>query len=184
MKTTIISLYGGPGTGKSTSAAFLYFALKSAGCNAELVREYVKDWAWEKRNISTYDQVYLLGKQARRETMLYGKVDWVVTDSPITMNAYYARAYCPPHISQAVEATVRGLCTQAEADGHRHVHVFLRRTKPYLAHGRYQDEAQARDIDVGVKDALLSLGVPFRECGTDTSALGALLDELVTPVQA
>jgi pantothenate kinase len=44
-KTTIINVYGGPGAGKSTSAAYLYYLLKVAGKNVELVREYVKDWA-------------------------------------------------------------------------------------------------------------------------------------------
>ena len=87
-KTTIINLYGGPGTGKSTSAAYFYYLLKAQGKNVELVREYVKDWAWEGRKISTYDQIYFLGKQVRRESMLYGKVDWIVTDSPIMMNLY------------------------------------------------------------------------------------------------
>lgn len=42
--------------------------------NAELVREYVKDWAWEGRKINVNDQIYFLGKQVRRETMLYGKL--------------------------------------------------------------------------------------------------------------
>jgi hypothetical protein len=73
--TRIINLYGGPGTGKSTSAAFLYYLLKNDNVNAELVREYVKDWAWEKRSINTYDQLYLLGKQIRKESLLYGKTD-------------------------------------------------------------------------------------------------------------
>jgi tRNA uridine 5-carbamoylmethylation protein Kti12 len=85
-KTTIINLYGGPGTGKSTSAAYLYYILKAEGHNVELVREYVKDWAWEGRQISTYDQIYFLGKQVRRESLLYGKVDWIITDSPVMMN--------------------------------------------------------------------------------------------------
>lgn len=73
-KTTIINLYGGPGAGKSTSAAFLYYLLKANGFNVELVREYVKDWAWEKRVITNYDQIYFLGKQVRRESLLYGIV--------------------------------------------------------------------------------------------------------------
>ena len=56
--TTIINLYGGPGAGKSTSASDLFVILKERGVNAELAREYVKRWAWERRGISPYDQFY------------------------------------------------------------------------------------------------------------------------------
>ncbi len=56
MKTTIINLYGGPGAGKSTSAAYLYYLLKCQQENVELVREYVKKWAWENRPCGVYDE--------------------------------------------------------------------------------------------------------------------------------
>src|SRR5256885_11799690 len=93
--TTIFDLYGGPGTGKSTSAALMYAMLKQKGVNSELVREYVKDWAWDDRKINTYDQLYLMGKQIRRESMLYGKVDAIVSDSPVMMGIYYSGRYSP-----------------------------------------------------------------------------------------
>jgi len=56
--TTVINLWGGPGTGKSTSAAHLFGMAKIAGVNAELVQEYVKSWAWEGRTIHSFDQLY------------------------------------------------------------------------------------------------------------------------------
>src|ERR1041385_3278977 len=101
-QTTIINLYGGPGSGKSTAAAFFYYLMKKDGLSVELVREYVKDWAYEKRGIGTYDQIYFLGKQTRRESMLYSKVDWIVTDSPVMMNLYYAQRYCPRQLAEGV----------------------------------------------------------------------------------
>lgn len=177
-KTTIINLYGGPGTGKSTSAAFLYYVLKSEGVNAELVREYVKDWAWEKRNISTYDQIYFLGKQVRRESLVYGKTSWIVTDSPVMMGAYYAREHCPVAISEGIRASTLSFYRQAMEDGHRHVHVFLERSKPYNPEGRYQTEEAAKSIDVGVRNFLSELRVPFVTCGTDEESLRRLLAEI------
>jgi hypothetical protein len=158
-KTTIINLYGGPGTGKSTSAAYLYYLLKAEGKNVELVREYVKDWAWEGRKISTYDQIYFLGKQVRRESMLYGKVDWIVTDSPVMMNLYYAQRYCTHILGEGVRAASLAFYRQAKEDGHEHVHVFLKRTKPYISEGRYQTEDEAREIDDGIKRVLKDLKI-------------------------
>ena len=176
--TTIINLYGGPGTGKSTSAAFLYYALKSRGHNAELVREYVKDWAWEGREISTYDQLYFLGKQARRESMLYGKVDWIVTDSPVMMGAYYAQLHCPQLLSEGVRSSTLALYRQAREDGHNHVHVFLRRSKPYVQAGRYQSEDEAKAIDAEVRRFLEGLKIPIISAGTGEEDLKFLLEKL------
>lgn len=181
MKTTIINLYGGPGTGKSTSAAELYAILKRQGKNVELVREYVKDWAWEKRHISTYDQIYFLGKQSRRESMLYGKVDYVVTDSPVLMGAYYAQLFCPLQVSEGVRTLTLAYYRQAAEDGHRHIHVFLKRSKPYVAAGRYQSEDEAKQVDVGVRRMLNDLRFPVVECETDEVALKELLADIKSP---
>jgi len=177
-KTTIINLYGGPGSGKSTSAAYFYYLLKTQGANVELVREYVKDWAWEKRDIKTYDQIYFLGKQVRRESMLYEKVDWVVTDSPVMMNLYYAQRYCPPSLSEGIRASTLSFYRQAMEDGHKHIHVLLHRNKPYQGEGRYQTEAEAREIDSGLRHLLDSLKVSIVESTPDESELMTVLQKI------
>lgn len=177
-KTTIINLYGGPGSGKSTSAAYLYYLLKTQGQNVELVREYVKDWAWEQRKISTYDQIYFLGKQVRRESMLYGKVDWIVTDSPVMMNSYYAQRYCSPSLSEGIRAATLSFYRQAAEDGHKHLHVMLQRNKPYLSEGRYQTEDEAREIDLGVKRLLNDLKFPIIESAPDEDKLLNVLNKI------
>lgn len=176
--SVVINLYGGPGTGKSTSAAYLFYLLKKQGKNAELVREYVKDWAWEGRKISTYDQIYLLGKQVRRESMLYGKVDYIVTDSPIMLGIYYAQEYSPLSVSEGVRNMTLAYYRQAAEDGHVHHHVFLERSKPYNPLGRFQTEDQAKEIDKGLSHMLTSLRQPIVRCGTQQEELDALLTTL------
>lgn len=176
--STIINLYGGPGTGKSTSAAYLFYLLKAQGKDTELVREYVKDWAWEGRSISTYDQIYLLGKQVRRESMLYNKVDFIVTDAPIMLGIYYASRFSPLSVSEGVRAMTLAYYRQAAEDGHIHHHVFLERTKPYNQAGRYQTEDQAKNIDNGLYGMLGDLRIPFNKCGTQREDLDNLLSTL------
>ena len=39
----IINLFGGPGTGKSTGAAYIFAKLKMCGVNCELITEFAKD---------------------------------------------------------------------------------------------------------------------------------------------
>jgi len=176
--TTIINLYGGPGTGKSTSAAYLYYLLKSSDRNTELVREYVKNWAWEDRKINTYDQLYFLGKQARYESMLYGKVDYIITDSPVLLGGFYAKKYCPDTIAAGINAATLAFYNQANKDGHRHKHIMLTRTKTYNPAGRYQSAEEAKNIDSEIHQYLHDMNINFIECKTDEVSLKQLVSQL------
>ena len=177
--TTIISMYGGPGAGKSTSAAYLYYLLKAAGESVELVREYVKAWAWEGRKINNYDAIYFLGKQVRHESMLFGKVKWIVTDSPIFMNLYYATLYCTPTITEGVKSAVLSFNKQTIEDGHKHHHVMLHRAHQYDPDGRYQTEAEALGIDVGVEKMLTDLNIDMFHCESSEDALKLMFEVIV-----
>lgn len=44
----VVNLFGEPGAGKSTGAAYIFSALKMHGINAELVTEYAKEKVWEE----------------------------------------------------------------------------------------------------------------------------------------
>lgn len=176
--TTVVNLYGGPGTGKSTSAAYLVYLMKANGLNVELVREYVKDWAWEGRKFNAYDQLYFMGKQLRKESMLYGKVDAIVTDSPVMLGVYYAKRFSPPSVAEGVRAATLAYYRQAAEDGHNHVHIFLRRTKVYNPLGRYQTEQEATDIDVDLLDFMPELGVHPYFSHTDERSLRQVLERV------
>jgi nicotinamide riboside kinase len=180
--TTIISLYGGPGAGKSTSAAYMYYLLKAAGENTELVREYVKDWAWEGRKIDTYDQIYFLGKQIHKESMLFSKVKYLVTDSPIFMNYYYASLYCTRRLAEGVKAAVLAFYEQTLEEGHKHHHILLHRTKPYVRDGRYQTEDEALAIDDGVERMLRLLKIPgVVHCNSSEEDLKNVWEKIIKP---
>lgn len=174
MKTNILSLYGAPSSGKSTQAARLYSKLKSQGKNAELVREYAKDWAWEQRNIGHFDQIYFFGKQVRRESLLLRKVEWVITDSPVIISLFYARKYCPPKIIAGLESVVKAYYDQVALDGHKHIHVLLERVAPYQPAGRFQTEEQANLIHLEMVEMLNELSVPYKICKGDDESVDIL----------
>ncbi len=175
--TKVINFYAGPGCGKSTSSAYCFAQLKQHGINSELVREYVKEWAWEGRKIGTYDQFYFLGKQIKKEAMVLGKVEIAITDSPVWLAAYYATTTSPPLLG--LDACVAGYYAQAARDGHEHIHVWLNRSKPYEQAGRYHTEEQSRQVDRELKEFLRSRGVSLVECESDFTSLDHLLGGIV-----
>ena len=82
-----INLLAGPGSGKSTTAAWLFSELKIRHISVELITEYVKSWATQKRQVTTFDQVYLFGKQMQYEyRFLNNGIKNVVTDSPLILS--------------------------------------------------------------------------------------------------
>ena len=176
--TTVLNLYGGPGAGKSTMAAYLFYLLKTHRLNTELVREYVKDWAWEKRNISTYDQMYIAGKHVRKESLLLGKVDFMVTDYPVLLSIFYSKKFSTSTLAQGVESMVQKYYEQAESEGHRFVHIFLNRDFEYDAEGRYQTEAEAKEMDGEIISLLHDYTRQFRVMTASPDEMLGLVKEL------
>jgi len=177
--TKIITLYGGPGVGKSTTSAHIFAELKQRQSSVELVREYVKKWAWQGRKISGYDEFYFVGKQIHEESTLFGKVDYIVTDKPLIMDIYYSQRYASKTIAKGIRAAVTSFYAAAAEDGHQHLHVFLTRSKPYDARGRYEDEATARQMDGEIRDMLIELSYVYTVMPTTPDAVRDYCDTLL-----
>lgn len=154
-----MNLYAGPGAGKSTTAAVLYAELKQADVNSELVREYVKEWAWEGRRPGVYDQFYFFGKHVRKETILLNKADVIITDSPVLLSGYYANKYSTSLVERGISGAVERYRAQVLDDGHQFMELWVDRTKPYNPSGRFQSEEESRAIDQDIRQYLWSNGV-------------------------
>lgn len=168
MNKKVICLYGGPGTGKSTTSAHLFALLKHRGINAELVTEYIKNWVWEKREVKPGDQYYIFAKQSRSERLRFKDVDVIVTDAPVWLSSIYEKKNEPkPHVC---EALIQKHVDIAESMGVQHVHVFLKRVKEYQPLGRYQTEIEARYIDIEIRNYLKNNVEEFLEVNADKDA--------------
>jgi nicotinamide riboside kinase len=159
-KTKVINMLGGSGIGKSTAAAGLYHEMKQKGMNVELVREYVKMWAWTGNKVGQYDQIYIFGKQARSEYMLYGKVDYIITDSPIILGPVYEKFYNDGE-SMIEEAAIKFL-KKADNNGVEHINFLLERKKEFNPEGRYETEEQAKQVDLEVRKFIVQNDLDFK----------------------
>jgi len=165
----IICLWGGPGTGKSTTAAGLFNRLKKLGYNAEMNREYIKDWVWEKRSLIDGDQVYITAKQARKERIyMRQELDFIITDSPLSLTTFYGNIY------DKYEREF-GACMQivkqhhqfCKDHGYKVDHYLLTRQKGYQGAGRFQSEQEAREIDGQLKIFLDGYPINYVEIPCD-----------------
>jgi len=87
--TIVVNFFGEPGAGKTTMMAAVFAELKFRGINCEMATEYAKDLVWEERENVMLNQLYISGKQFHRVNRLIGKVDVVVTDSPVLLGIVY-----------------------------------------------------------------------------------------------
>ena len=141
-----INLFAGPGAGKSTACAQLFSRMKLAGFNVEQVTEYVKAWAILERKIKIFDQVYLWGKQMNREYIcLEGKIDSIITDSPLPLCAIYSKYYREQ--GKVTPQALMDLSCSFE-NMYPSLNIFLNRgDKEYHTEGRYQTPEEAYEIE-------------------------------------
>lgn len=142
MYTTLINLYGGPCSGKSTAAAYLFAKMKYLGLNVELVTEEAKDAVWEENQCRLESQEYLFGAQALKLARLRGKVDYIITDSPLPMQLYYNKQL--PEEKRIPHEAFKELIFST-MDQYRCFDVWLERGDWYEPTGRTQESSAEAD---------------------------------------
>lgn len=133
----VVNLWGAPGSGKSTAAAYIFSQLKSLGCNVELVTEFAKELTWENRTGALHTQLYVSGVQAYRLARIKDKVDIAIVDSPLPLGLVY------------VDDEERDLLSDVlwhEYNKYDNINFFLNRAHPYNSVGRNQTEEEADKI--------------------------------------
>lgn len=153
-----INLYGGPSVGKSTQSARLFADLKDIAkqddnyFQVELVREYIKEKCWEGIKPQGFDQNFIFAEQQRREEILLRNgVDLIVTDCPLPLMITYSKLYGVP-----TENAIREMAL-AHEEVYPGLHILLQRSGTYDPKGRYQDESEAKDLDLCIADTVRSL---------------------------
>lgn len=159
--TQYINIFAGPGAGKSTLAAELFATLKKQGKSVELVTEFAKDLVWENRKDTLQIQPYVSMKQFRNLARLKGKVDYVITDSPILKDSVYARKLTS--LPQSYYDLLGFLHNELGPS----TNILLTRSTDYDTNGRLQTETEAISIDKDIRFMLLLQGIDFYECKYD-----------------
>jgi len=136
-KTVFINLFGGPCVGKSTLCAMIFSELKMKRVDCEMALEYAKDVVWDESFRKLANQIYIFGKQHSRLYRLNGKVDVVITDSPLLNSIIYDDSK-NPELWSLVLSEFKKLNT---------LNYFVQRNFEYDQNGRVQDYEGALEKD-------------------------------------
>lgn len=164
----VVNFFGGPGTGKSTTAAELFALMKKQGFKVELIHEIAKDYVWERWDHIFREQDYIFAHQHRLQRRLVGHdIDYVILDSSLLLGLFYAAPDFPPSFKVFLRDVF---------DSYTNINFYLQRSAQfeYVQAGRNQNIDDAMLIDRQVHEYLVSTLVPFHtvEAG-DAAAIQA-----------
>ena len=164
----VVNLFGGPGSGKSTTRAGLFYLMKLAGMKVEEAPEWIKHKVYEEDPYPFKDQLYTLAKQNKQVRELDGKVDWCITDSPILLSLIYGKGKTE---------TFKNLVHETY-DSYDNINIFIERVKPYAPYGRHQTENEAIEKDREILTILSERGDKVFHVAGDELAPGVILNYL------
>lgn len=167
-ETLVINLIGGPGSGKSTCASGIFYKLKQLGVNCELSLEFAKDKVWEGSVNVLDDQFYVFGKQYHRLFRLNGKVDVIITDSPLLVSILYNKTKSDYFDKLVVE----------QYNSFNNLMFFINRPDDYQTEGRLQTRMAAKTIDIMTKDMLEKYNIKYKEISCD-DAVDKIVDIII-----
>ena len=162
----IVNLFGVPGAGKSTGAAYIFSQLKMKGINAELITEFAKDKVWENNEKVFKNQLYLFGKQSFRISRVQDEVDVIVTDSPLLLSILYNQT---PILGENFNQLVYDVFNL-----YNNINYLIKRTKPYNPAGRLQTEEESDALTEPLISLLKKENINYKEITGEIFAIAAI----------
>lgn len=167
----IVNLFGGPGIGKSSIANGLTYKLKKKHISCDNPYEFPKVLAWDENHSAIKDQLYVLANQHRGIVKSFGKVDYIILDSPIILSLVYKSIYK----GSEYPATLYGdSFDKMVLDIHNQydtLNILLKRTEgEFNEKERYQTIDESKMLDEEIEKTLVKNNIPYVtiEVGDDT----------------
>lgn len=172
MKTMVVNLFGAPGAGKSTGAAYIFSRLKMNGINAELVTEFAKDKLWEDSKAAFKNQTYMFGEQSFRISKCIGKVDVIVTDSPLLLSIIYYDN------TVGLKESFSNYAIDTFNTFHNR-NYFLNRVKEYNPSGRFENEEESNEVSEKILMLLDETNIKYTCVNGDKEGYELIVNEII-----
>lgn len=166
--TKVINLIGGPGIGKSTIAAGLFYKMKRKGYSVEIIYEYTKEKIWEESFQTLEDEIYLFAKQLHKQWRLENKVDFIIVDHPLFNSAIYDGAKSGLYFKDFV---------LEQYNRFNNLNFFINRNVLYETNGRVQTEKDAIELDKNILKFMKENNITYTRLDVD-NAIDNIIKEL------
>lgn len=170
----VINFFGGPGCGKSTTAAYVFSQLKIQGFGCQYINEYAKDCVYQQRySLLQNDQLYILAKQNHKLKMLEigAKIDFAIVDSPLLLSNIYGE----------YNSSVPNSFYQVALDYFRsydNVNFFIERNEKFQANNRIHDKETSIKIDQKIKNYLVQHNIAFEDIRSNQNIISQLKESV------
>jgi deoxyadenosine/deoxycytidine kinase len=165
MKTKIINLFGGPGVGKSSIASGLTYELKKNHITCDNPYEFPKLLAWDENYSAISDQLYVVANQHRGIVKSYGKVDYIILDSPILLSLIYKDYYNSQRESDYPSKLYKENFDKMILDIHNsyeNINILLKRSEGnHNEKERYHNLEQSKELDGVIENSLILNRIDF-----------------------
>lgn len=131
-------MLGEPSVGKSTAAAYIFAKLKMNGVCCEYVSEFAKDKVYEGNAEVFKHQEYLFGEQSYKMARVKGKVNVIVTNSPLILSVVYNQN---ENLTENFENSVFEIF-----NSYTNLNYLICRSHSYEDLGRNQNEKEAEEV--------------------------------------
>lgn len=153
-KKLIINLFGGPCSGKSTCAAYVFHKLRTMKINVEMIFEFTKDLTYSTNITPPYNQAFVFGNQLNKIEKYLEHIDILIIDSPLLLSIVYNST---PYLNDCFNQVV------LEAfNSFNNLNYLLDNDFSYSQQGRYQSEKEAKIIHSKIINMLENYKIDYK----------------------
>ena len=158
----IVNLFGGPGVGKSSIAAGITYKLKKNHISCDQPYEFPKLLAWDENHSAIRDQLYVLANQHRGIVKSYGKVDYIILDSPILLSLTYRNYYKSNEYPATLYGKTFDNLVLETFNQYENINILLERGEGnHNEKERYQSLDESKELDKAIELSMIKNNIPY-----------------------
>lgn len=178
-ESKIINFFGGPGSGKSTITSGLFYELKRNNITCDNPYEFPKQVAWENNKSQINDQLYIFANQHRGIVRSYGKVEYIIVDSPILLSLAYKNGYSNDYPSFLYGDKFDDMVVDI-FNKYQNINIFLERPYDFQADGRFHNMDQSIEYDNKIKEILKRYNIEYHTLKVNNETINNIIRLLLT----
>lgn len=171
-ETKVINFVAAPSIGKTLISSLVFAELKTEHKSCELVQEFAKQLIWQEKFEELNNQRYVNSEQYKKLKCLKGKVEYIITDSPLLLGIIYNKEKENSHKEQIRKMILDNI------DEFNNIYIFLERNEdfPFEQNGRIHNEEQSKYIQQELKKLLDELNIKYLSVKSSKNNLKKIID--------